>query len=249
METTRDGTALYYETEGEGETVAFVGEAGYGAWQWGWQHRAVSGPYRSLVADLRGTGRSDAPGGPYSVPTLAADLDAVLADANADSAHLVGLGLGGAVALEYAFRFGRARSLTLVGTAASGDRLAEAYDRLGTEGMEAALSADFMAEQPDVIEGIAEWRTGDADSEGFAAQRGAFEGFDRSGELYECALPALVLHGEADRAVPADAGRALAEGLPRGEFHGFEGAGHLVTVERSRPVNDALLSFLDEHTA
>jgi len=248
MEATRDGTTLYYETEGEGETVAFVGEAGYGAWQWGWQHRALAGPYRSVVADLRGTGRSDAPDGPYSVSTLAADLDAVLADANADLAHLVGLGLGGAVALEYAFRFGRARSLTLVGTAASGDRLTDAYADLGTDGMEAALSTGFLAEQPDVVDGIAEWRAGDADPSGFAAQRVAFEGFDRSGELYECTLPSLVLHGEADRAVPPEAGRELAEGLPRGEFRGFEGAGHLVTVERSRPVNDALLAFLDART-
>ncbi|ELK50815.1 3-oxoadipate enol-lactone hydrolase/4-carboxymuconolactone decarboxylase, partial [Haloferax sp. BAB-2207] len=40
-------------------------------------------------------------------------------------------------------------------------------------------------------------------------------------------------------------GRALAEGLPRGEFESFAGARHLVTVERSRLVNDALVSFLE----
>jgi pimeloyl-ACP methyl ester carboxylesterase len=246
MRATREGVSLYYEAEGEGETVVFVGEAGYGAWQWGWQHRAVAGPYRALAYDHRGTGRSDAPAGPYSVPELAADLDAVLADAGADSAHLVGLGLGGAVAIEYAFRFGRARSLALLGTAASGGRFdTEGLEGLGEPGLDGALSEGFLADNPDVAEGIAEWREGDAGAEGFAAQRAALAGFERSEELYECPLPALVLHGGADAVVPEPAGEDLADGLPRGEFRSFSGAGHLLTVERSRPVNDALLAFLE----
>jgi len=245
MLATRDGIDLYYETEGSGETVAFVGEAGYGAWQWGWQHGAVAGPYRALAYDHRGTGRSDAPEGPYDIATLAADLESVLVDAGADAAHLVGLGLGGAVALAYARRYGRARSLTLVGTAADGARFDDAaFAALGDPGVETALSESFRASHPDVVEGIASWRDGDASPETFRAQRNALAEFDVSDALYEWSLPALVLHGAADAVVPRDAGADLADGLPRGEFQSFDGAGHLVTVERSRPVNDALLAFL-----
>jgi pimeloyl-ACP methyl ester carboxylesterase len=241
-----DGVELYYEAEGSGATVAFAGEAGYGAWQWGWQHGAVAGPRRALVYDHRGTGRSDAPAGPYSVRTLAADLEAVLAAAGADEAHLVGLGLGGMVALRYALSYGRARSLTLAGTAAAGARVDRAAAAaMGESGVAGVLSAAFRAEQPDVVAGIEDWRGGDADRAGFEAQVAAMAGFDAAGELYECTLPALVLHGERDEVVPVDAGRDLAEGLPRGEFRGFEGAGHLVTVERSRPVGDALLAHLE----
>jgi pimeloyl-ACP methyl ester carboxylesterase len=241
-----DGVELYYETEGSGTAVAFVGEAGYGAWQWGWQHRAVAGLRRALVYDHRGTGRSDAPDGPYSVRTLAADLEAVLAAAGADEAHLVGLGLGGMVALRYALAYGRARSLTLVGTAATGARVErEALAAMGDPGLEAVLSPAFRADQPEVVAGIADWRAGDAERAGFEAQVAAATGFDAADELYECTRPALVLHGSDDAVVPVDAGRDLSEGLPRGEFRAFEGAGHLVTVERSRPVNDALLAHLD----
>ena len=118
-----DGTTLRYATAGpaDGEPVALVGEAGLGPWQWGWQHGAL-GPFRTLAVDLRGTGAGpDAPPDPYDVGTLAADLEAVLADAGVRRVHFLGFGLGGMVCLRYARKYGRARSLALVGTASSGD--------------------------------------------------------------------------------------------------------------------------------
>jgi pimeloyl-ACP methyl ester carboxylesterase len=246
MRVERDGVSLYYETEGSGDTVAFVADAGYGAWSWAWQHGAVAGPHESLVWDLRGTGRSDRPPGPYDVDDLAADLDAVLADAGARTAHLVGLGLGGMVALRHARRYGRAASLVLVGTAASGGAVGPGYETAtAPDGdLAAALSAAFRESHPDVVVGIEEWRDGDADRTGWVAQRAALDGFE-AGPLYEVDQPALVVHGGADRAVPAAAGRELADGLPRGEFEAYPDAGHLVCVERSQPVNDRLLGFLD----
>lgn len=32
---TNRGVSLYYETAGDGDPVAFVADAGYGAWLWG----------------------------------------------------------------------------------------------------------------------------------------------------------------------------------------------------------------------
>lgn len=239
---TRDGVELYYETEGEGEGVAFLAEAGLGAWSWGWQHRAVAGPYRALVHDRRGTGRSDAPAGPYTVEELVADLRAVVRDAGLGRPHLIGLGLGGMVALRYAREHG-ARTLTLAGTAGSGGRVDA--DALADADEAALLGAEFRAAHPDVLAGIREWRREDDAAPGASdAQVAALRGFDAA-PLHELTLPALVVHGSGDQIVPAAAGRDLAEGLPRGEFHAFEGAGHLVTVERSRPVNDLLVGHLD----
>ncbi|MFB6219027.1 MAG: alpha/beta fold hydrolase [Halobacteriaceae archaeon] len=239
---TRDGVSLYYETEGSGEGVAFVAEAGLGAWSWGWQHRAVAGPYRALVYDHRGTGRSDAPEGPYTVDELAADLRAVVRDAGLGRPHLVGLGLGGMVALRYAREYG-ARTLTLAGTAASGDRADT--DALVDADEADLLSSAFRAANPEVVAGIAEWRAEeDAAPDARRAQAAAVSGFE-AGPLYEVTAPALVVHGGSDAVVPVEAGRALAADLPGGEVHTFDGAGHLVTVERSRPVNDRLVGHLE----
>ncbi|AFK17950.1 alpha/beta fold hydrolase [Haloferax mediterranei ATCC 33500] len=247
-----DGVELYYDSDGESEPVVFVGDAGYGAWQWGWQHAAVAGPFESVVMDLRGSGQSDAPSGPYSVETLVSDLVAVLADANIRKAHLVGFGLGGLVALEAARTTSRVRGLVLVGTAASGtdidpEPLYGAPDdpHALRESLTPALSDEFRTEQPDVVDQIVEWRgMEDADPDAWAAQTAAIAEYDAD-PLYEVTVPTLVIHGDDDPVWPVDGGRALANDLPRGEFESFEGARHLVTVEQSRVVNDAIVGFLE----
>jgi pimeloyl-ACP methyl ester carboxylesterase len=246
--------SIYYETDGAGDPVVFVGDAGYGAWQWGWQHAAVAGPYEAVVYDQRGAGRSDTPPGPYAVADLLADLRAVCDAAGASRPHLVGAGLGGLVALAAALADDPSpRTLTLVGTAASGAAAdprtcyADPADADAlADSLAGALSTAFRERHPDVVDRIAAWRADeDAAPDAFAAQVAAVEGFDRRDALHEVTAPALVVHGTADAAWPVAGGRALAEGLPRGEFYGLDGAGHLVGVERSRPVNDRLRSFLD----
>lgn len=243
-----DGVSLYFETDGDGETVTFVGDLGYGAWQWGWQHAAVAGPFEAITIDPRGTGASDAPSGPYDVGTLAADVEAVLADHGASRAYLVGAGLGGMVALAYARRYGRARGLVLLGTALSGERVdGAALDALGERGPDSlapALSAAFVEEQAAVVEGIESWRaTEDAGDDARAAQAAAMLGYECDAP-YELTLPALVCHGTDDPVVPVEAGRELAEGLPRGRFTALPGR-HLAHVESSRVANDAIVGFLE----
>ena len=250
---TRDGVSLYYEARGRGDSVLFLGDVGLGAWQWGWQHAALAGPYETVVMDTRGCGRSDASPGDCSAETLARDAGAVLKAYGVASAHVVGAGLGGMVALELAHETGRVRSLTLVGTAAEGG----AYDPeplFADPGDESALrqsltnafSPGFVEEQPDVLDRIAEWRAGeDASPADWERQAAALAGFETPA-LYEITEPALVVHGEEDGLCPVEAGEALADGLPRGEFFEVEDAGHFAHIEASKVVNDRLLAFLDE---
>lgn len=255
MPTVHNGdVSLYYEADGSGETVAFLGDVGYGAWQWGWQHAALTGPYETLVTDVRGTGRSTAPSRSFTVGDLAADAEAVLQAHGARSAHVVGAGLGGLIALELAQRSGRPKSLTLIGTAAYGDGLTleslfgAPDDPDGLEAsLEAAVSPSFVERQPETIEQINEWRAAeDAPREVWEAQRAAVRQFDARQSLHEVTAPALVVHGSEDTVWPPERGRSLADGLPRGEFVEVEGAGHLCHVEHSKVVNDHLLAFLSE---
>jgi 3-oxoadipate enol-lactonase len=251
---TNGDAELYYETAGTGETVAFVGDAGYGAWQWGWQHAAVAGPYEALVPDLRGVGRSDGGDAVDGVGTLAADLTAILADAGVDSAHVVGAGLGGMVALSAALSTSRVESLSLIGTAAHGDGLdldplwadpddADALER----SVAAGVSDPFLDTHPDAVERMATWRAAeDASRSVFETHAAAAAAFDITDRLYEITQPALIVHGGDDAVWPPERGAALAEGLPRGEFRDVADAGHLVHVEASRRVNDDLLGFLAE---
>ncbi|GAA0224605.1 alpha/beta fold hydrolase [Haladaptatus pallidirubidus] len=249
-----DGVSLYYETDGtaSNDTVAFIEDTGYGAWQWGWQHAAIAGPFESVVWDNRGTGRSDAPDGPYSISQMVSDLDAVLTDHNCRKAHLVGAGLGGMVALQYATDYSRAKTLTLIGTAADGSRLSpKVRDRLLVEKTPDALHESLRPvvseEAFDAgLEDLVEWRLeDDAALDAQRAQFEAVESFDVSDSLFEITTPTLVLHGTEDEVFPVEAGRELASGLPRGDLREFDGAPHLVHIERSKEVNDELLEFLE----
>lgn len=252
---TADGTALYYETRGDPDrpTVAFLPDAAFGPWQWGWQAPALSGARHTVTYATRGTDGSDGEG-PYTVDRFAADLEAVLVVAGVDRVHLVGAGLGGMVALRYAREYGRARSVTLFGAAAAGERVdRDALSSLHPadptryrESLGLAFSDQFLAEAG-VVDDVVAWRRAeDATGEARDGHLAAVQAFE-AGPLYEMDLPALVCHGVADPVVDVAAGRDLAADLPRGRFHAVEGK-RCCFAESAAAVNDALDLFLAEET-
>ena len=248
-----DGTTLRYELGGEADrpTVAFVPDVGFGPWVWGWQAPELAGSYRTVVAAVRGTDGSDS-GRPHTVDRFAADLEAVLSDAGVRRVHLVGAGLGAMIALRYAREHGRARSLSLLGASASGDRVDRAAlstlhpsdpDRFGSS-LSLAFTDRFL-EATGFGERITEWRCAeDATGETAAEHREAALRFD-SGPLYEQSVPALVCHGVDDPVVPIEAGKALAAELPRGRFEAVEGK-RCCYIEHAAAVTDAIDGFVSD---
>ncbi len=248
-----NGTTLRYELGGdEGRpTIAFIPDLGFGPWVWGWQAPALSGPYRTLVYAVRGTDGSGRDG-PYTIDRFSADFEAVLSAAGVRSAHLVGAGLGGMVALRYAKDYGRARSLSLFGTPTSGTAINEdALDALhpaDPSRLRSSLSfafTDRFIRDAGVIDRIIEWRRSeDATGDALEGHRTATIEFE-SGPLYELTLPTRVFHGVDDPIVPVEAGEALAEKLPRGRFEEVTGK-RCCYIEHATAVTDAIDGFVDE---
>ncbi|WP_232701916.1 alpha/beta fold hydrolase [Halobacterium wangiae] len=264
METvSRDGVTLAYERAGpaDAETVVLVEGLGYGRWMWHWQRDALEADYDVVVPDNRGTGDSDAPDGPYSVAEMAADLDAVLADADVDEAHVVGASMGGMIAQQYALDFDRAESLTLLCTSPGGEIAAptppETQQRMFEvpEGLDEReeirykmepAATDRLLGDDDLMDQIVDWRLeSDAPQHARGAQGAAVAAFDASDRLDEIDVPTLVMHGTADRVLPAENSRVLDEHLPDSDLELVEGGPHLFFVEDAARVNDSLLSFLD----
>ena len=261
---TRDGVTLAYEREGpaDAETVVLVEGLGYGRWMWNWQRDALADEYDVVVPDNRGTGDADAPDGPYTIAAMAADLDAVLEDAGVEEAHVVGASMGGMVAQQYAFDFERAVSLGLLCTSPGGDAATptppETQERMFAVPeeldereeirykMEPAMT-DELAGDDDLLSRIVDWRLdSDAPPAAREAQAAAVAGFDASDRLDELDVPALVLHGDADRVLPVENAHALHERLPDSTLEIIEGGSHLFFIEDSDVVNEHLRRFLDD---
>jgi len=257
-----NGVRLSYDRAGpaDADTVVFVEGLGYGRWMWRWQRRALS-DYDTVVWDNRGTGDSGTPKGPYSIEAMAGDLAAVLDDAGVESAHVVGASMGGMIAQQFALDYGRADSLTLLCTTPGGPEevptpeetqarifdVPEGYDEREQRRykMAVAMSDSFMADNESLVERIIDWRIeSDADEQALAWQATAVDEFGVHDRLDELQQPALVLHGTADRVVPVENGRLLAERLPEATYHELDGAPHLLFIERAEAVNDYLREFL-----
>lgn len=91
---------IEYEVTGEGRPVILLHGFPDSGRLWRNQVPALADAgFRVIVPDLRGYGRSDKPGAAssYSLPSLAADVMAVLSDAGTERAHVVGHDWGAAL--------------------------------------------------------------------------------------------------------------------------------------------------------
>ena len=113
-----DGGRLRYAVAGSGEPVVFLHGFGLDLDMWDPQWQVFAKAYRVVRYDLRGYGGSSLPAGRYSHVD---DFVALSGFLRAHPAHLIGLSLGGRLALRIAAQVPAAvRSLTLVDAALDG---------------------------------------------------------------------------------------------------------------------------------
>lgn len=116
-----DGGSLYYRESGEGDPVILLHGGFLDHRMWDSQVRALSEGHRVIRYDIRHHGRSK------SEPVASSDMEdlAVLMDSlEVSRATLVGLSMGGQIAIDFALLWpGRVESLVLVGPGLSGYRL------------------------------------------------------------------------------------------------------------------------------
>lgn len=95
---------LHFEVEGSGPPVLLIHGLGSSGADWAFQVAQLSSSFQLICPDLRGSGLSGKPPGPYSIAQMADDLWQLLDDLGIEHCHLAGFSLGGAVALEMALQ-------------------------------------------------------------------------------------------------------------------------------------------------
>jgi pimeloyl-ACP methyl ester carboxylesterase len=201
---------------------------------------------------------------PYTISSMAGDLEAVLADVGVECAHVVGASMGGMIGLQYALEYDRAKSLTLLSSSPGGrdavlpdpdvrmELTAGLARPAGREELHRrtrmVLSEEFVESNEELVERIVDWRIdADAPPKGRFLQAVAAMTFDVNDRLADVEVPTQVLHGTDDRVLPVENGRLLAERLPNTNFIPIEGGSHIFFIEQPEWVNDRLLEFFQEH--
>jgi pimeloyl-ACP methyl ester carboxylesterase len=120
----KDGTRLFYESEGAGPPIVFVHELAGTRRSFAPQIAALKGRFRCIAYNARGYPPSDVPPSveSYSQDIAASDIGAVMDACGEASAHLMGVSMGSAAALQFALAAPkRARSVILCSIGSGSD--------------------------------------------------------------------------------------------------------------------------------
>ena len=237
---------------------------GIGAKRQGWYRQlpVLGERLRTIAVDYRDVGDSDPSPGPYSIADVAADVAALMRELGIERASLVGVSMGGFVALELALRHPElVDRLVLVVTSAGGalhvstspeimrllmpgDSPVETGD--GARRVCAAVAAPGFAERhPEAIDEFVEIaRHRPMSREGYLRQLEACRAHDVAGRLNEIRAPTLVLHGDVDPLVPLENGRRLAARIAGARLVVYDDTGHIPEVERADAFDRDVLAFL-----
>jgi non-heme chloroperoxidase len=260
---------LYYEDHGSGSPVVLIHGWPLSGASWEKQAAALlAAGHRVITYDRRGFGRSSQPTVGYDYDNFAADLDAVLTALNLSDVSLVGFSMGTGEVTRYIGKYGtkRVRKAVLIGTLGpylvKADDNPEGVDRSVFEGIKAAIRADRPAFLMDFLHNFynfdvtggklvservleANWNVavGASATGTLACVDTWIEDFRQ--DIARNTVPTLILHGDADRILPADASsRRQAKLIRNVTFVEINGAPHGLLWTHAEQVNSELVKFL-----
>ena len=258
-----NGTRLHCERAGSGQPLVMIHGDALDARLWDDQFAFFSRDYQTLRYDVRGFGRSDPPG--VEAYADVEDLMALLDYYEIESAHLLGLSMGGRIAIDFALAYPESvRSLVLLDSGLGGYRWsAEVRQYFGAlfaaaraRGVEAARALwlkapghETIAEHPPAA---VLFRRMVADYSGWFwlnEDPGIELAPPACARLEEIAAPTLVLVGERDNADCREIADELARRIPGADKKVLPGIGHMSNLEAPRKVNELVREFLSHRDA
>ena len=252
----KDGT-IHFECAGRGEPVVFLHGFGLDLRMWEPQFDALQSAFLLIRYDLRGFGRSSLPtDAPYAHED---DLHALLSHLGALPAHVVGLSMGGRMALRFAAGYPRAaRSLVLADSALDGQPWSPDWQARWNGMCEAAQGGELADAKRLWLEHPLFNSTRDHPEAASLLTRmvGDYSGWHwhnrdparaptppLANRLGEIRAPCLVVTGAQDIPDFQNVAQHLMQNLPAAQRCILDGAGHMVNLEAPRAFDEALLAF------
>lgn len=252
-----NGSRVYYEDAGAGECLILIHGFACDTRVWDDQFEAFARTCRVIRYDLPAFGRSDPPTGSYS--TLD-DLDLMMGALGVETAWLVGLSVGGGLAVEFALAHPeRVRGLVLASTTLRRYPYSDEYVQLFLSYRRTARREGLEAARRDLLSSPLLKRLSENPA---LVQRakvivGNYNGFHwlypdphrvfyppAIERLAEITVPTQVIVGQHDLADLHGVAERLAAGIAHAETVVMPGAGHMVNVEKPEQFNRAVLDFV-----
>lgn len=225
---------------------------------WLLQIPALTPHYRVMTLDLRGHGRSGVSPGWPTITDLTHDVASLLETFGESDTHVVGLSLGGTVALQLAIDWpDLVRSLTLVNTFArmqvghggrlhaAGRMILLAFGHMEWMGRWVARAL-FPDDDQELIREAAAARIASNPRGAYLRSLGAVARFDIRSRLGNIVAPTLVVAGDRDTIVPVKAKMELANRIPGARLEVVRGSGHATPVDAPDVFNRLILEFFSQ---
>jgi pimeloyl-ACP methyl ester carboxylesterase len=210
---------------------------------------ALRRDFEVIVYDHRGVGASSRLENPITIRELAEDAAGLLGELEIDSAHVLGISMGGMIAQELALAHPErlstlALGCTQCGGAGSVPPAPEVLQRLTQEMMsgdrerairaswEINVSPDFAADSDAWARFLEIGLRRAVSIQVITKQLRAILQHDTQARLGQIALPTLVIHGTLDQLIPVPNGRMIAALIPGARLEIFDGVGHLFFWEQ-----------------
>lgn len=256
-----NGINLAYYASGNGVPVLMIQGLGGRAADWASIPARLAPRFQVITFDNCGTGKSDKPDTEYSLDVMADEAMAVLQAAGHQTAHVVGLSMGGMIAQLVALRHPqRVRKLVLLSTTPGGSRavppspaamvalipdMTQPPEQIVRSAMRAIAAPGFTEAHPEVVDEIVRTAMGAPTPQFvFARQMAAIMASDRYADLPKIHAPTLVIHGDADPLVPHANAQILAQRIAGAQLVTLPGCGHLAMWEQPEELARVLLGFL-----
>jgi len=257
-----NGVTIHFEEHGvpNATPIIFIHGFPFNATMWNPQLRALPKSMRAITFDVRGHGRSDVCDGIYSIEFFVDDLVGLLDHLRIKEAIVVGLSMGGYIALRSIERHpDRICGLVLSNTRSESDPNEGKVKRaatirsiqsngvkpFATEFLKAVFAPATFESNPSAVETIRS--TIEANSPiGICGTLLALAArTDTTPSLKNIRVPTLILAGGHDTLTPPSASAAMHEKISGSEYHIVPDAAHMSNIENPDFFNEKLFSFLN----
>ena len=252
-----NGTRLHYEVGGSGDPLVLIHGFSLDLCMWDDQLKPFAHHYQVIRYDMRGYGQSALPTTASYAP--ADDLMALLRHLGLTHAHILGLSLGGAVAIDFALAYPEATDTLIVVDGGlrgfprkeSGTMWSQVQSTAMTAGIEAAkhdwLNAPLFApalENPQVALRLKQMVTDYSGWHWVNNETRLPSDTPPSEQLDRINLPTLILVGERDLADFQAMAELMVQRIPNATKVVMSGVGHMSNMEDPIRFNEIVLGFL-----